>query len=289
MATSVTYNLTGAVEFPFPYNVRTKDELVLSLSAGGVVPPASYDVVGMGPNSLQVTVLYPTAPTDGTQTLMISREVAAAKVSDFTSDRAVTAAALNAEFDNVYRVVVDNSQSLGFDAPVVFSAGLSVFALQTTVIYNNSLYYALATFTTTATFVPAQWQLITSLASLIQGSLLQELVCSVPYPPPPVAPVFNFVAAHSIDVANTFPMWRGYALTPAASSTVLVMQINTAQIGTVTFPAGANAAVFAATGSPPPRFQLNAGDRFTIRGPSISDPSLAGIGLTMPFYLVGLP
>lgn len=53
-------------------------------------------------------------------------------------------------------------QELGFDAPVLFAAGLSVDSSRKTVEYSGSRYFAKPSavpFTTTATFNPAQWQM----------------------------------------------------------------------------------------------------------------------------------
>lgn len=288
MATSKSYNLNGPTEFPFPYPVRTADDLVLNLSLGGTVPPSSYEVVGTGANSIGVTVRYPSAPTDGTQSLTVSRITPIEAVSDFTSDQAVTARALNDEIENIYRAITDNSIALGFDPPVVWQPGLYAVSLKTTVIYQNALYYAIVTHTTGQTFEPEKWQFITYLTDLIQGMLMQELVASMPYGIPAVDPLFVFTSVHAIDVDNTFALWVGYALTPSTANTTLTMVINSTTIGTVTFQAGQNTPTFLSTGTPPPRHELFPGDRFILYGPSTADATLAGVSLTMPWNMVVL-
>lgn len=291
MATSETYLLNGPTTFAFPHNVRTPDALTVSVIPGGTVPPSAYEVIGYGPNSTGVTIRYDAAPTDGTKNLVVSRFIPASKVTDFTSDQAVTAVGLNDEFSNIYNAIADGSLSLGFDAPVVWTPLTPYIGLQSTVIYDNDLYYALATHTSSATFPPDadKWGFIADLTSLIQGELLQELVVSLPYAIPALDPVFSFIAVHSIDVDNLFLMWQGNALAPAASDTVLTMLQNGTPFGTITFPAATATPVFASTGDPPPRHLFNPGDVFAIIGPNTSDPSLAGVTLTLPFRLVALP
>lgn len=99
-----SYVLTGRTEFFFPYPVRFQTHVTLSIEGGGVVDPADYDVIGAGPSATSVTVRYPNAPADG-QLLTVSRLIPVQRVSEFPDDSEITAAALNAEFDNIYQLI----------------------------------------------------------------------------------------------------------------------------------------------------------------------------------------
>jgi len=101
-----SYVLTGRTQFPFPFPVRFSGQVTLTLEGGATVNPADYTVEGAGPGAVSVTVSYPTAPADG-QLLTISRLTPPRRVTTFTSDREITAAALNAEFDNLYQIYAE--------------------------------------------------------------------------------------------------------------------------------------------------------------------------------------
>lgn len=293
MATTQTYLLNGPTTFVFPFNVRTPDVLTLSIVPGEIVPPASYEVIGTGPNSTQVTVDFPGAPTDGLSSLVVSRVIPATKVSSFTSDQAVTGAALNNEFSNIYEALADTDLGLGFGPPVLWAPTTIYIAKQSVVIFDNKLYFALVSHASSNSFAAdlanLKWQFITDLTSLIQGQLLQELTISVPGGLASMTRIYGFVSVHTIDVGNTFPLWRGSAMTTATSAVTLAMRKNNVQFGTISFAPAATAPLFLSTGIPPPRHQFNPGDVFSIEGPSVADLTLSGIALTLPFNLVLIP
>lgn len=107
-----TYALNGAIEFPFPHRVRVAGLLTVEVQPGGVVPPTQYQVIGAGPNSTQVTVRWPNAPTDPTAQLRITRYTPAERVTVFQTGN-VTPSALNAEFDNAYEALRDFTEQFG--------------------------------------------------------------------------------------------------------------------------------------------------------------------------------
>lgn len=98
------YVLDGAKQFFFPYPVRVPGHIRLNVEGGGDVPEDQYEVEGIGPASTSVTIRWRTAPSDGSA-LRIYREVAMQRVTDFKADRPITADELNAEFDNIYRIL----------------------------------------------------------------------------------------------------------------------------------------------------------------------------------------
>lgn len=101
-----SYVLNGPRDFYFPHPVRVTGDLTVEVLPGGVIPLGSYEVIGAGPNATGVTVRYPTAPTDSLSTLRITRFVQPNRLTSF-SDVAITATALNAEFDNAYQAIQD--------------------------------------------------------------------------------------------------------------------------------------------------------------------------------------
>ena len=101
------YALDGSRQFVFPFAVQDASDLRLQLFPGTVVPQEDYTVTGAGPASQGVTVTWPDAPTEPEITLAIIRETPPERVTDFPNNQAVSARALNAEFDNVYQVIVD--------------------------------------------------------------------------------------------------------------------------------------------------------------------------------------
>lgn len=101
---SQSFVLTGRTEFFFPYPVRFEGHISLSIEGSGTVNPADYSVTGASPSATGVTVVYPTAPADG-QLLTISRVIPPQRVVTFTDDTEITAAKLNAEFDNIYQIL----------------------------------------------------------------------------------------------------------------------------------------------------------------------------------------
>lgn len=105
--TSQTYNLDGPKEFPFPYPVRSADQLTVEIVPGAAVAPGDYEVVGVGPTSTQVTVRYPNAPTSGGLQLKITRYVAPERVTQIDSPSDINVTNLNAEFNNVYEALTD--------------------------------------------------------------------------------------------------------------------------------------------------------------------------------------
>ena len=107
MATEQTYVLDGPTDFFFPFPVRTPGQLVVSVEPGGVLPPASYEVIGASATATGVTVRYADAPRDGLSTLRIARRTEPLRVSQFLDDLSITARALNAEFDNILQLVQD--------------------------------------------------------------------------------------------------------------------------------------------------------------------------------------
>lgn len=102
-----TYSLNGPKDFYFPHPVRYPAQITVEVIPGGILPSSQYQVIGYGPTATGVTVRYPSAPTDGTQELAISRQTEPERVSEFEDDVGATAAALNAEFDNLYQVLQD--------------------------------------------------------------------------------------------------------------------------------------------------------------------------------------
>lgn len=107
MSISQQYTLDGPTDFTFPFPVRTADQLVVSVSPGGVVPSSSYEVIGASATATSVTVRYPDAPIDGTKVLVIARQTEPQRVSTFLNDLSITATALNAEFDNLLQLIQD--------------------------------------------------------------------------------------------------------------------------------------------------------------------------------------
>ena len=101
------YALDGSRQFVFPFAVQDASDLRLQLFPGTAVPQEDYTVTGAGPASQGVTVTWPDAPTEPETTLAIIRDTPPARVTDFPNNQAVSARALNAEFDNVYQVIVD--------------------------------------------------------------------------------------------------------------------------------------------------------------------------------------
>ena len=104
---SQDYVLDGSRRFVFPFPVRDASDLRLQLFPGGVVPQEDYVVTGAGPASQGVTIDWPGAPTNDDIILGVFRETPAERVTDFPNNQAVSARALNAEFDNIYQSVVD--------------------------------------------------------------------------------------------------------------------------------------------------------------------------------------
>lgn len=98
------YVLDGTKQFFFPFPVRVPGNIKLEVEGAGEVPNDQYEVEGIGPASTAVTVRWRNAPSDGS-VLRIYREVAVMRVTDFRSDRPITADDLNAEFDNIYRIM----------------------------------------------------------------------------------------------------------------------------------------------------------------------------------------
>ncbi len=105
------YVLDGSRQFVFPFAVQDASDLRLQLFPGTAVPQEDYTVTGAGPASQGVTVTWPDAPTEPEVTLAIIRETPPVRVTDFPNNQAVSARALNAEFDNVYQVIVDFIES----------------------------------------------------------------------------------------------------------------------------------------------------------------------------------
>ena len=107
MATEQTYVLDGPTDFFFPFPVRTPAQIVVSVEPGGVLPAASYEVIGASATATGVTIRYQDAPRDGLSTLRIARRTEPLRVSQFLDDLSITARALNAEFDNILQLVQD--------------------------------------------------------------------------------------------------------------------------------------------------------------------------------------
>lgn len=99
-----SYILTGTTRFYFPFPVRFPGHIQLTVEGGGTVDPEDYTVEGAGPAAVAVTVVWPNAPADQ-GLLTIARIVPVQRVTDFENDQAVTAAKLNAEFDNIYQIL----------------------------------------------------------------------------------------------------------------------------------------------------------------------------------------
>jgi hypothetical protein len=104
---SEIYILNGPIDFYFPHPVRYPAQLVVEIRPGGILPSSQYQVIGYGPTATGVTVRYPSAPTDAAHELVISRHTEPERVTIFEDDAGATAAALNAEFDNIYQVLQD--------------------------------------------------------------------------------------------------------------------------------------------------------------------------------------
>lgn len=103
-----TYVLNGAKTFFFPFSITQASQVALQvMPSGTVVPVADYTVEGAAPGSIAVNVTWPDAPVDGTQTLVISRELDPLRQTAFTDDAAVPARALNLEFDHIYGILED--------------------------------------------------------------------------------------------------------------------------------------------------------------------------------------
>lgn len=111
---SVTYNLSGATEFVFPYPVITGNQLTVEIQPGGVLPTSQYEIIGLGPSNTQVTIVYPDAPTDGTKEIKITRYVQPDRVGVINEPSDITVTNLNNEFDNVYMAVVDTTELTDF-------------------------------------------------------------------------------------------------------------------------------------------------------------------------------
>ena len=101
------YVLDGNRQFIFPFPVRDASDLRLQVSPGTAVPQEDYKVTGAGPASQGVTVQWSGAPTNPELILTIIRETPPDRVTDFPNNQAVSARALNAEFDNVYAALQD--------------------------------------------------------------------------------------------------------------------------------------------------------------------------------------
>lgn len=99
-----SYILQGQTTFFFPFAVRFAGHITLSIEGAGTVDPSDYEVLGVGPAATGVEVFYPTAPADGSL-LTISRVVPVQRVTDFQDDQRITAADLNAEFDNIIQII----------------------------------------------------------------------------------------------------------------------------------------------------------------------------------------
>jgi len=99
-----SFVLTGRTDFFFPFPVRFETHITLSIDGSGTVNPADYSVIGANPSATSVVVRYPTAPADG-QLLTISRVIPVQRVAILDDDTEITAAKLNAEFDNIYQIL----------------------------------------------------------------------------------------------------------------------------------------------------------------------------------------
>ena len=99
------YVLDGSRQFVFPFPVADATDMRLQLFPGTTVPQEDYTVTGAGPASQGVTITWPDAPTDPDVVLTISRQTPPERVSDFPNNQAVSARALNAEFDTIYQIL----------------------------------------------------------------------------------------------------------------------------------------------------------------------------------------
>lgn len=106
MSVEQTFVLDGPTSFFFPFPVRTAGEVVVAVRPGGILPPSEYQVIGASATASGITVRYPNAPSDGSL-LVITRQTELERVSTFLDDLSITARALNAEFDNLYRLIED--------------------------------------------------------------------------------------------------------------------------------------------------------------------------------------
>lgn len=107
-----TYSLNGPTTFTFPFPVYAADEIRLQVSDGTTVTPTAYTINGIGAASAGVTVVWPDAPTDATNTLEIIREVNIERVTNFTMAGAVRTKPLDLEFDHVYDTIEDVDDAL---------------------------------------------------------------------------------------------------------------------------------------------------------------------------------
>lgn len=99
-----SYILNGQTTFFFPFTVRFAGHITVAIDGAGTVDPGDYTVTGAGPAATGVEVFYPNAPADGSL-LTIQRVVPVQRVTDFQDDQRITAADLNAEFDNIYQIL----------------------------------------------------------------------------------------------------------------------------------------------------------------------------------------
>lgn len=111
---SITYTLSGATEFVFPFPVASANQLTVEVQPGGVVSPGDYEILGLGPVNTQVTVVYPDAPTDGLSNLKLTRFVQPQRVGVINAPSDITVTNLNDEFDNIYMSVVDTADLTDF-------------------------------------------------------------------------------------------------------------------------------------------------------------------------------
>lgn len=107
------YELNGPKSFYFPYPVRYPAQISVQVSPGEILPPSAYQVIGYGPTSTGVTIYYPDAPVEEGLKLVITRYTSPNRVSIFEDDIGATAAALNAEFDNIYDSLQDYNDIVG--------------------------------------------------------------------------------------------------------------------------------------------------------------------------------
>jgi len=105
------YTLDGPTIFEFPHSVRHSGQITLQVQGGAPVPESAYSVAGVGPRSVGVTVRWPGAPDEG-ETLLISKEVPAERLTDFTRDQGVTGDALNAEYNRIYDLLNELSDRI---------------------------------------------------------------------------------------------------------------------------------------------------------------------------------
>lgn len=87
-------------------------------------------------------------------------------VKDFDSLCNLTAGTYVDRFGNTRLSVAEFFKKNGYEVPVAFASGISVSRVTQTVTYSGMTYHALATaipFTTTGTFNPAQWEMMSGL------------------------------------------------------------------------------------------------------------------------------